>query len=54
MKTSQVKKAAQVIIVCSVIITAIVLTKNVFKYVKYVYGIETEGSFTNCMFDIIQ
>lgn len=54
MKTSTFKKVFHVVIVFTVILTSTLITKNMIKNIKHLYGLESEGSGTACFFDMIQ
>lgn len=48
------KKALQVIMVCTTIVASVIITRNIVKNIKYLYGMEAAGSGTTCFFDMIQ
>jgi hypothetical protein len=54
MKTSTLKNAVQVLMVSALIITSTLITKNIIKNIKHLYGIESAGSGMTCFFDMIQ
>jgi len=54
MKTTSLKTIFHIIMVCALIVTTVVITKNIIYNVKYLYGLEPAGSGMTCFFDIIQ
>lgn len=54
MKTISLKSTFQIVMICALIITTVVLTKNLIHNVKHLYGIELSGKGTTCFFDMIQ
>ena len=54
MKTSTIKKVFQVVIVCTVILTSTIITKNMINNIKHLYGLESAGNGITCFFDILQ
>lgn len=54
MKTISFKTIIHIIMVCAIIITTVVITKNIIHNVKYLYGLEPSGSGMICFFDMIQ
>lgn len=54
MKTSTFKKVFHVAIVCTVILTSTIITKNLIKNIKHLYGLESAGNGVTCFFDMIQ
>lgn len=48
MKTTILKKAIHITMVCAIIITATVMTKNVIKNIKHLYGLEPDGKTITC------
>lgn len=55
MKSSiNLKRIVHVTVVTTLLIASVVITKNIVKNVKYLYGLEAAGSGTACFFDMIQ
>lgn len=54
MKTIQLKKAMYALIVTTLIVATVVITKNIIHNIKYLYGLESSGSGTAFFFDMIQ
>jgi hypothetical protein len=54
MKTIKLKNALQVLMICALIITTVIITKNIIHNVKHLYGLESSGSGMTCFFDMIR
>jgi len=54
MKTIHFKNALQIIMITALIVTTVIITKNIIHNVKYLYGLESAGSGMTCFFDMIQ
>lgn len=55
MKTSiNLKRIAHAIIVVTVIVSSVVITKNIVRNIKHLYGLEAAGNGVACFFDMIQ
>lgn len=54
MKTTTLKKAFHFIMVSAVVITSILITRNVIENIKHLYGLEPDGKCITCFFDMIQ
>lgn len=55
MKTTiQIKKTVQIIIVTAVIISSVLIAKNIMKNVKHEYSMLPAGSGKACFYDLIQ
>jgi hypothetical protein len=55
MKTSiNLKRVLHAIIVVTVIISSVVITKNIVRNIKHLYGLEAAGKGVTCFFDMIQ
>jgi len=54
MKTTTLKTTFHIIMVCALIVATVVITKNLIRNVKYLYGLEPSGSGMACFFDMIQ
>lgn len=55
MKTTiQIKKTAQLILVAAIIISSVVIAKNMVKNVKHEYTMLPAGSGKACFYDMVQ
>ena len=55
MKTTiNLKRVAHAIIVVTLIISSVVITKTIVKNIKHLYGLEAAGNGMTCFFDMIQ
>jgi hypothetical protein len=54
MKTTTLKSVFHIIMITALIITILIITKNIIHNVKYLYGLEPSGSGMICFFDMIQ
>ncbi len=54
MKTTSVNRAFQITMVCALIITSTIITKNIIHNIKHLYGLEENGKAITCFFDMIQ
>ncbi len=55
MKTStKIKRAMHVLLVSTLIITSVIMTRNTVRNIKYMYGQEPGGKGFTCFFDMIQ
>lgn len=53
MKTTTLKFVSHIIMITALIITIVIITKNLIHNVKHLYSLEIPGSGTVCFFDMI-
>lgn len=54
MKTTTLKTTLNILLVCALIISTVIITRNLIHNIKYLYGLESTGKGTVCFFDMIQ
>ncbi len=54
MKTITLKHVLQIVMISALILTTVIITKNIIHNVKYLYGLQPVGSGMTCFFDMIQ
>ena len=54
MKTITLKHVLQIVMISALILTTVIISKNIIHNVKYLYGLQPVGSGMTCFFDMIQ
>lgn len=54
MKTINLKRIAHAIIVVTLIVASVAITRNIVRNIKHLYGLEAAGNGMTCFFDMIQ